>query len=156
MIRGRVLQIDLFMSHVHIPTDDHRFFILKLRYIIPEVVLPFHPVGKPLQLVLRVRHINGDEIILSHIQGNEPSLLVMFLYPHAQDHFLRFLPRKNGSSGIALPFCIVPILMITRKLYLQLSLLHFTLLNAEDIRIQLLKSIPKALVPAGADSVYIP
>ena len=68
----------------------------------------------------------------------------------------RFFLRKDGSSGIALLLGIIPILMIARKVQIDLSLLQFGFLYTEDVGIFRLKKIQKSLAHACAKTVDVP
>ena len=48
---------------------------------------------------------------------------------------------KDGRSGIAFFYRIIPVLMITFQFKADLPFLEFAFLNTEHIRIQLLKNI---------------
>ena len=80
------------MGHVEIPADDHTLAGGESGEIFPEIVLPAHPVVKPAQTVLRIRHIDADKVELRHLKRDNPPLVVVFLNPDAVGHRQRLVP----------------------------------------------------------------
>ncbi len=58
----RALQVDLLMGNIHIPADDHRFFLIQVPDISSKCVLPFYPVGEASQLLLGIRRVDIDQV----------------------------------------------------------------------------------------------
>ena len=152
----RIFQIYFFMGDIHVSADDNRFFSGKPAQISAEIILPFHPVIQPFQAVLRIRRVDIYQIKIRIFQGDHPSLMVMFLYTQPQRNRKRLLTGKNRGSGVAFFFRVVPELIITLCLQINLTGLKLTLLNAEEISVRPRKIIHKAFFQAGSQSVYIP
>ena len=53
----RVLDVNLFVGHVQVATENDRLFLVQLQQISPEIVFPAHAIVKPLQSVLRIGRI---------------------------------------------------------------------------------------------------
>ena len=64
MIRRRVLQVDLLVGDVQIAAVDHRLFLIQFTDVLPPGILPRHTVWKTLQLILGVRHIDGQDVVV--------------------------------------------------------------------------------------------
>ena len=59
--------IDLFMSHIQVATDNHRFLGIKTLEIMTESILPLHTVLQPFESILRVGSIAGHQIEIVHL-----------------------------------------------------------------------------------------
>lgn len=63
---------------------------------------------------------------------------------------------QTGRAGISFLFRIIPILMIAGQLKVDWSFLQLCLLQAENIGICRLKSIPESLSSCRLQSIYVP
>ena len=82
--------------------------------------------------------------------------MVMLRNTHPVCNRKGLLLREKRCTGIPLLFRIVPVLMIARKRYVNLPLLKLRLLQTEDVSIELLKRLRKAVFHRGPKTVYIP
>ena len=157
MVGGRILQVNFLMRHIQITAENNRFLLLQLLHIGKKSIFPGHPVIQTLQLLLRIRHIFGDQIIFRIFQCDHTAFVVMLRDSKAIAHGKRLLLYKDSRSGIAFFLRVVPVLVVSRKIHLNLSLLELRLLKAERVRILLLqKLIERSLSHTGAQSVYVP
>lgn len=91
-VRVRVLDVYLIVGYVHITADHHPFAGCEAVEIFPEIILPPHPVVEPSEAVLRVRHIDADEVELRHLQSDDAPLVVVLLNADAVCHRQRRVP----------------------------------------------------------------
>ena len=123
-----IFQVDLRMRHIQITSVHHRFGLVQFLQIGLQRIFPGHPVVNPLQLALRIRGVTADEIEFLKFQRDQPALRVELGNPQTIPYRQRLLLGEYGSTGIALLFCIIPILMIARKIQCNLIRLQFGLL----------------------------
>ena len=145
------------MRHIHISAEDDGLCFIQLFAVITESILKAAPKIKPCKLPLRIRGIDGNEVKIGILKGNNPALTLEFLIrSNAEADGKRLMLRKYRSAGITLLLGVIPVGMIAlgRKIYLSLLKLRF--LQCEKIRIGLGKKIVKALAHAGAQAVDIP
>ena len=64
--------------------------------------------------------------------------------------------RKNRRTGIAFLIGIVLVALIALECQVQLSGLHFRLLQAEEVGIQLFENLTEALALASTQAIYVP
>ena len=134
-----ILQINLFVGHIQISTVDDGFFLIKALYIVEKIILPFHAVIQSGKAVLGVGGVDGYQIEVRKFQGNHPSFMVVLFYADSAGHGQGFLFGKYGCSAVPFFLSIIPVLLITRQIQVNLSLLQFGFLQTEDIGIQFLK-----------------
>ena len=144
------------MSDIQIAAENHRPLLLQIFQIRKKCILPFHPVRKPGQLILGIRRIDSDQIKLRILQSDHTPFSVVLRNTDPIRDGQRFLLCKNCSSGISLFLGVIPVLIIARKIQLDLSLLQFCLLDAENICVGFPEVLQKAFVHAGAQSIYVP
>ena len=144
------------MRNVEVAAEDDRLRFVKGEKIFPKVVLPLHTVVKPTQSVLCVRRIAGDEIKLFKFKCYQSSLRVVHRNIHAVEYGYRLFFCENCRARITLFFGIVPILIISVKRKVNLSLLKLRFLKTENVCVKLLERVKKAFLYARTDSVYIP
>ena len=144
------------MGNVEIAAENNRLFLLKLRDVSSESVLPFHTVIDSFQSVLSVRNIFRNKIDIFKFKRDEPALCVKLLNSKTVADAKRFFFGEYRSAGVAFLFGIAPVLMVAVKLQHELTLLHFSLLKAENICVQLIKNVHKALVHTGSYAVDVP
>ena len=144
------------MRHIHITTADHRLLFLQFQKIGQKIPFPFHSVFQAAQFALGIRRIYRNKIKFFKFKCDHTAFFVVRFYPDSIYYRQWLFLCKYGCAGIPSAVRIIPVLVIPRKLQLNLSLLAFRLLQTENICIQLLKSILKALCNTGSDSIYIP
>ena len=155
-VRFWIFQVDLRVGNIQIPAGDHRLFRLQSTEQIPPGVVPFHAVIQPRQLALRVRRVGRDEIIIAHIQRDHTALRVHLRNTNAVAHIQRLPAREDRRARVALFLRTVEKLLIARQLQIDLVRLQLRFLQRENIRIQRLEHIQKALRHTGAQPVDIP
>ena len=144
------------MRDIQITADNHRLFLVELMQIGSECILPRHPVVNPLQTVLRVRRIAGDQEKRRIFQRDDASLMVKRFYSDTVGNILRRVLCKYCRAGIAFFLCRIPELLIAGEVKLHLMRLCLRLLQTEKIGVQRVENFLKALLHAGANSVDIP
>ena len=155
-VRLGIFQIDLPMRHVQVAAEDHRLLPLQFFQIREEILLPLHPVWQSRQLILGIGRVHRHHIVFRKLRRNDTALLVVLLHANAVGHRQRLLLREHGRARIALLHRIIPVLVISRQIQVDLPLLQLALLNAENIRIHLLKIFQKALLHTGTQAIHIP
>ena len=144
------------MGHVHVPADDHRLFLVQLRQIGPEVILPAHPVVQALQLVLGVGGVHTDQIEIVIFQSDAAPLAAVLLHADVVAYRQRRMFCEDSGAGIALFLRIAPVALIAGQVQFDLSRLQFCLLEAEKVRVQAPEYIFKAFFADGPQAVYVP
>ena len=144
------------MCHIQIATENNRLFLLQLLQKLAKIILPLHPIRKSRQLILGVRRIAGHHIIIRVLRRNDAPFMIVLLNAETVAHAKRLLLRKQRCSRISFLLRIAPILIIPRKLQINLPFLQLALLNTENIRIQLMKYIQKSLSHTRPQAVYVP
>ena len=144
------------MGNVEITAENNRLFLLKLRDVSSESILPFHTVVDSFQSVLSVRNVFRDEIYIVKFERNNSALGVKLLNSETVAYAERLVLGEYCSTRIALFQGIAPILTVAVKLQNELTLLHFSLLKTENICVQLIKNVHKALVHTGSYAVDVP
>ena len=110
-----IFQINGLMGDVQVAAEHHGLFCFQLLEAAEERVLPLHPIVQPGQLPLGVGGVDGEQIEVAHVEGNDAPLVVMLLQAQTVGHVKRLLPGENSRAGVALLFRVVPILMIPRQ-----------------------------------------
>ena len=144
------------MGHIEVAAHDDGFLLVEFHQIATEGVLPRHAVVQTLEAVLAVGCVTGHEVETGHLEGDDTALMVMLLDADAIGHAHRFVPAVDGRARVPLLLGIVPIGAVTVKLQVQLSLLHLGLLQAEEIGVQFLEDVGKALAGHCTQAVHIP
>ena len=103
------------MSDIKVSAIYYRLFLLKRKNVIKEILLPNLSVLKTGKLSLGVGNVNGYEIKLLKLKGDNASLGVMLGNSDAIGYGNGLLFCKYRSSAVALLFCIVPVLMVSGK-----------------------------------------
>ena len=75
---------------------------------------------------------------------------------YTQFHAKWLMFSVDGRSRIAFLISIVPIALIAIKLQIQLSGLHFCLLQTEKVSIQLLEYLTKSLTLTSTKAIHVP
>lgn len=156
VVRLRILKVNIIVRHIEVAADNDRLAAVKLKDVSAEGILPLHAVGKALQSVLRVWHIDGDEIEVGHLKSDDATLMVVLLNAQTVGHRQRLVFGIDSRTGIAFLLGIVPVGCVTRKLKVKLSSLHLRLLKAEEIRVERKERPLKVFPYAGTQTVYIP
>ena len=151
-----ILQIDLLMGDIEIPTDHHRFLCIQGHQMVSEGIFPLHPVINAFQSLLGIRRITGHYIVRRKLQCDQPSLCIERRNAYAVGHSKRLCFREDRCAGIPLLFSVIPILVIFRQIQFHLSGLKLCLLQAEHIGVRHLKEVQEPLPQAGAQPVHIP
>ena len=82
--------------------------------------------------------------------------MVQLLHADAVGHGERLVPGEDRRAGVALFLRGIPVLPVARQIQLDLKRLRLRLLQAEEIGVQRMKGVLKALLQAGADAVDVP
>src|SRR5699024_10200885 len=151
-----IFQIDFFVSHIEITAKNNRFFLIQAVQIRKESILPLHPIRKTRQFILRIRRIDGYQVISRILQGNHPSFLIVLFLVDSAAYRQRFLSGKNSRAGISFLYGIIPVLIISRQIHLNLPFLQLALLYTENIRVKLPEYIHISFIHTGSQSVDIP
>ena len=80
----------------------------------------------------------------------------MLLHANSVSYRKRLFFCKKRRSGIALFFRVIPVLMIPRKIQVNLTGLQLRLLQTEYIGICLMEEVQKILSHTGTQAVHIP
>ena len=80
--------------------------------------------------------------------------MVVLIDADAISHVQWPVLRKNRRTGLAFLIGIVPVALIALKG--QVSGLHFRLLQAEEVGIQLFENLTEALALASTQAIYVP
>ena len=151
-----VLEVDFLMGHVQVPTEDDGFLGFQLLDVGQESFFPRHAVIQTAEFVLRIGHIDSDEVEMLHLKGNDTAFVVVLIHSYSIGNRQGLVTGKDSSARIAFLFGIVPIGLITGELEVELSGLHLGFLQAEEVGIEFVKYISEAFVATGAKAVYIP
>ena len=143
------------MRDVHVAADDDRLCFVQLFDIGAEIVLPLHPVVQPLEAVLRIGHIDRDEIKVVVFRRDDPTLVVVQVNAQIVGDSARFGLGKERGARIALLLGRAPVFMIALDLR-RLFGLELGLLQAHHIGLFSREELKKALAHAGAQAVDIP
>ena len=155
-VGGRVLQIDFPVGHVKVTAGDDGLFGIQRGEIFPESIIPFQSMIDPCKPLLRIGSVAGDEEKFRVFQCDQPAFGVQFGDPDAVSDGNGFLPGKNSRTGISFFLSVIPILMISGKLQLDLARLEFCFLQTEEVCILAGKIVLKALADTGSETIYIP
>ena len=144
------------MRDVHVAADDDRLFLVQLLEVRAERVLERHAEIDAHELALGVRRIDRDEVELRVFRADHAALGVDLRKadPVRNRERLRF--REHGRARVPLLFGGEPVFRIARKVEIRLLLLHFRLLQADDVRVLRLQEVGKPLRHAGPKAVYVP
>ncbi len=151
-----VFEVDFFVGHVQVAAIDHRLVLIQPQDVVPQGILPLHPIVQADQLPLGVGCVDAQEVKVLKFQGDGAALVVVLGDPQTVLHRQRLPLGKHGGAGITLLFGAVPVLIIAVGGKVGLPRLHFGFLNAEKVRIRLFKKLGKALVQAGSEAVNVP
>ena len=66
------------------------------------------------------------------------------------------MSREDGGARVAFLLGIVPVRLVSFERQIELSRLHFRLLQAEEVGVERLETLAEALSLAGPQSVHIP
>ena len=137
----RVLEVNLLMRHIKVAAQNYGFLLVQILYVGKEVVLPCHAVVESAQAVLRVGRVARNEIEALHLERNDTSLVAVLVDADAEGYVHRLFFCKNRRTRVSFLVRVIPVFVITRQIHLNLIRLQLTLLNAENIRIHLMKNI---------------
>ena len=151
-----VLQINVLVRDVQIAAEDDRLLGVELLQVAAQVVLPLHAVVDARQLVLGVGHIEVHKVKIRVFQRDGAPLVVVDVLVETVPYRQCGRFRPDGRTGVALFVGAVDIFGVACRCKIRLTGLHLRLLNAEEIRIQRVEGILKALFQAGAQAVDIP
>ena len=152
----RILQVDFLMSHVHVPRCHHRLMLRQLTQVCTEGILPFHSIGQALQFILGIRCIYGNEVEIFELRSNHAAFMVVLLDTQTVGNADRFFFAKYRRSGVSLLLSVVPVLVIARKIHLNLAFLQLGFLQTENICIYFIEEVHEVLPHNGTQTVYIP
>ena len=151
-----ILQVDLLMGHVQVAAVDHRLFGVQRHQIGTDVVLPFHAVVQPGQLILGVGGVAADQIEIVELGGDDPSLVAVDIVSEVIGHGQGRTAREHGGAGVARLVGAVPEPLVALQRKGCLLRTHLRLLQADDVRIRQRAEVQKALVQAGPQAVDVP
>ena len=151
-----VFQVDLLMGDVEVAAVDHGLDRVKLLHVFAQGVLPAHAEVDPLEPVLCVRGVAGEQVEGLVFQGDQTALVVELLHADAAADGQGLVLREDRRAGIALFLRRVPELLVAGQVQRELTRLHFGLLQAEKVGVKAMELIQKALLHAGAKPVDVP
>ena len=135
------------MGHVQVAAVDDRLNLVQLHEVLPQGVLPLHAVVQPLELVLGVGGVTAHQVKFLILQGDEPSLVVVLVFPHSVAHRNGLVGGKDGGPGVPLLLGGVPVLQNPLpQVHVGLALLHLGLLQAAEVGLLPLIEIKKSLL----------
>ena len=80
---------------VHVTADDHRLVGVQRDQMLPESVLPGHPIGEALELILGIGGIDSDEIKILKFQNIICARIILFMVEQLlQMEFMFLLKMK--------------------------------------------------------------
>ena len=152
----RVFEVDFFVSHVHVTTDDDGFLAIEFKKIVAEGILPSHSVVESAESVLTVWGIDADEIVVFHLESDDAPFVVVFFEAEAVGYIDGGMSGEDGSSRVAFLLGVVPIGGLAWEFQVELSGLHLCFLKAEEVGIQFGKSFGKVLPYHCSEAVDVP
>ena len=87
----RILDVDLFVCHVHVATHEDGFPLVECLQIATEGIIPRHALVEPLEPILGVGRIDGDDEEVGVFEGDDTSLGVHVepaVVGHGRDDFI--------------------------------------------------------------------
>ena len=151
-----IFQVDFLVRHVQVAAHDDGFLLVQFQQVRPEGVFPRHAVVQAAQAVLAVGRVTGHEVKVGHLKRDDTTLVVMLLNAHAVAHAQWLVAAVDGSARVAFLLGIVPVRAIALKLQVQLTRLHLSLLQAEEIGVQLLEDVAEPLAHYGPQAIHVP
>ena len=82
--------------------------------------------------------------------------MVVLLYPYAINHVERLMLSINSRAGITFLLRVIPKRTIPFKSQVQLSCLHLSLLQAEEVCVQSLKRFLETFCHASTQTINVP
>ena len=82
--------------------------------------------------------------------------MVMLLHAQAEGHVQRLVLCPHGDAGIALLLRVIPVIVVSGEVQLDLPFLKLCLLDAEGVGVQVVEDIQKVFAGAGPEAVHIP
>ena len=140
-----VFQVDLLMGHVQVPAVDHGLDRVELLHVFAQGVLPAHAEVDPLEPVLGVRGVAGEQVEILVFQRDQTALVVELLHADTVGHGQGLVLREHRRAGIALLLRGAPVLLVAGQVQRELARLHFGLLQAENVGVQGLELSSKPL-----------
>ena len=151
-----VLQVDLLVRHVQVAAVDHRLHRVQLQEVFAEVVLPFHAVVQPRQLILGVGGVAAYQPEVLKLGGDDPPLVAVDVRAKIVGDGQRLPPGEHGGAGVAGLVRAVPEHVVARQVELRLLRAHFRLLQADDVRVREGAEIQKSLAQTRPQAVDVP
>ena len=151
-----IFQVYFSVRHVQVAAVHQRFFRVQLQQVFPQVVLPLHPVRKPLQAVLTVGRVAAHEVKRRIFRRDDAPLVAVLVAAEVVGHVQRLAFCQNGRAGVALFVGGVKKAVVARQVKHRLLRLQFRLLQAEHVRILAGHIVQKALAQRSPQAVHIP
>ena len=145
-----VFNINKITRHIHIAADKHRFPGVQFTDITAESIFPCYTVRQTCQITLGVGHIYVYKVKLIVFRTNNAPFLIVFFNAHIVSYADWFRFAENCRAGITFFLGAVPVFKITGKLKIGLLTLHLGFLHAENIGVNAVHKIFKALIHAGS------
>ena len=151
-----IFQIHLLMGHVQVAAVHHGLFPVQLQKIRPQIVLPLHPVGEPLQPVLTVGGIAAHQIEVRVLRRDDPALVAVDILSEAVGDGQGLLLGQHRRAGVAFFIGGVKVAVIALQIEHRLLRLELGLLQAEDVRVLVFHIFQKALGQARPQAIDVP
>ena len=153
-----VLEVYLLVGHVEVSAGHNRLLLRQLAEELPVARVPLKTLVNAGQAVLGVGRVDVHKPVPVKLQRADAPLVISHRAAYLPHHPQRLLAREDRRPGVALALCVVPSLIITRQVELQLALLELGLLQGKDIGVQLAKDLLEAgvLLHHGTQSVDVP
>lgn len=144
------VNVDIVVGYVEVTGEHDGLLFLQRSYIPHKIHVPLiDSVVEPFELGARTGHVSPDQIKLFELRSEHPALLVvlLFLNPVQDLHGLNLREYRNARVPSPFGLTWVPVLLIARRdqfvkfLLLQLFIIRFDLLKAQNIRLRLLQKL---------------
>ena len=152
----RIFQVDFLMRHVQVAAEHHGLSGIEVEDVAAEGVVPRHAIVQAPQFVLRVGGVDGDEIKVVKLKGDDAAFVVVLLLSKAVGHAQRTDAGEDTSARIAFLFGVIPITFVAVKGDVYLAFLQLGFLQAEAVGIEPGKSFFKAFFAASPQAVDVP
>ena len=147
------------MRNVKVAAHYYGLFLIKLRKVFPEFVLPIHAEFKPRKLPLGIGRIAVDKIKFVKFKRYHPALVREAEVFHVRQVIAYgegLLLSEYRRAAVSFFLRAVPILFVAVKLKLYLVRLKLGLLQRNNIRVHGMEKLHEAFAHAGAQPVHVP
>lgn len=154
----RTREVDLFVRDVQVAANDHRLGLFEGLQIGEKITVPRLTVRQAHQLVLRVGHIDVDQIIVGKLHRDHAAFLIVRGDADAVENIHRLMPREHRGAAVTFLHGGVPEgrIAVGPGHMLHIPRVAFGFLEANNIGPVDAEMIEKALLQHGTQAVHIP